>query len=51
VAPDAEPRVDGDELVEARWFTRAEYGELPADRVPPPYSVAHPLIEAWRMSA
>jgi NAD+ diphosphatase len=42
--------VDGAELVEARWFSRAELrescesGEL---RLPPPVSIARRLIERW----
>jgi NAD+ diphosphatase len=50
VAADAQPRVDGVELVEARWFTRAEYAQLPPESVPSPYSLARPMIDAWRMS-
>ncbi|MGH8867026.1 MAG: NAD(+) diphosphatase, partial [Actinomycetes bacterium] len=43
-------RVDGEEIVEARWLTRAQLcedfrtGEL---RLPPPVSIARRLIEGW----
>lgn len=45
-----EPRPDGDEIVEARWFTRdqllqaCESGEV---KIPPKISIARHLIEAW----
>ncbi len=43
-------RVDADEIVEARWYSRAELrasvaaGEL---LLPPPVSIAHRIIESW----
>jgi NAD+ diphosphatase len=43
-------RVDGEEIIEARWFSRDELraamaaGEI---RLPPPVSIAHRIIEAW----
>jgi NAD+ diphosphatase len=43
-------QVDADEIVEARWFSRAELrssvaaGEL---LLPPPVSIAHRIIESW----
>ena len=45
-----EPKPDGEEIVEARWFTRdqlfeaCESGEV---RIPPRISIARHLIEAW----
>ena len=50
-APNAVPRVDGVELTNARWFTRAEVRALPADDLPRTYSIAWPLIEQWMMAA
>ena len=49
-ALDAEVRVDGEEIAEARWFTRegllaaCASGEV---RVPPSVSIARRLIERW----
>jgi NAD+ diphosphatase len=43
-------RVDSEEIVEARWFSRDELrtsianGEI---RLPPPVSIAHRIIESW----
>ncbi|HUP65420.1 MAG TPA: NAD(+) diphosphatase [Thermoanaerobaculia bacterium] len=39
-------RIDSEELVEARWFTREEIlaGTIP---IPPPFAIAHQLIMAW----
>lgn len=45
-----EPRPDGEEIVEARWFTRdellqaCESGQV---KIPPKISIARHLIEAW----
>jgi NAD+ diphosphatase len=45
-----EIKVDSDEIVEARWFSRGELrasiasGEI---RLPPPVSIAHRIIESW----
>jgi NAD+ diphosphatase len=45
-----EIRVDSEEIVEARWFSRDELrtsiasGEI---RLPPPVSIAHRIIESW----
>ena len=45
-----EPKPDGEEIVEARWFTRdqlfeaCESGEV---KIPPRISIARHLIEAW----
>ncbi len=47
-----EPVVDGIELIEARWFSRAEILALSAEELPLARSVAAPLIEAFlKMSA
>jgi NAD+ diphosphatase len=46
-----ELRVDGVELRDARWFTRAELAgavERGEVRVPPGLSIARALIEGWR---
>jgi NAD+ diphosphatase len=48
-APAGELRIDRDELVDARWFTRAELQD-PArrpERLPAPDSIARFLIEEW----
>ena len=45
-----EPTPDGAEIVEARWFTRAQIAELGARgavRIPPQVSIARHLIEDW----
>ncbi len=45
-----EPRVDGVEVAEARWLSRAELRALmdaDAIRLPGPVSIAHHLIEHW----
>jgi NAD+ diphosphatase len=42
--------VDGDELEEARWFTRQEITELTASgelMLPPPVSISRWLVEQW----
>lgn len=39
-------RVDGDEIEEARWFTRAELRDPDGFFIPPPFSLAHQLIRA-----
>jgi NAD+ diphosphatase len=42
--------VDGDEIAEARWFTRAELADACATgevRLPPDVSIARRLIERW----
>lgn len=43
-------RGDGEEIVEARWFTRAELADACAVgevRLPPPVSIARRLVERW----
>jgi len=43
-------RVDADEIVEARWFTRDEVTELTTSRellLPPNVSISRALIQAW----
>jgi NAD+ diphosphatase len=50
LAADAVPVADGVELLETRWFTRAEIDEGIADGslgLPPPVSIARRLIEHW----
>ena len=45
-----EIRVDGEEIAEARWFTREQLrAAIPAGEVllPPPVSIAHRIIESW----
>jgi NAD+ diphosphatase len=53
VASDAEP--DGEEIVDVRWFTRAEIGEglagTSALQLPGPASIAHRLISGWYAEA
>jgi NAD+ diphosphatase len=42
--------VDGDELEEARWFTKAEITELTASgqlMLPPSVSISRWLVEQW----
>ncbi|MGH3328313.1 MAG: NAD(+) diphosphatase, partial [Streptomycetales bacterium] len=42
--------VDGEEIVEARWFSRAELAAAIENAeviLPPPVSIAHRLIETW----
>jgi NAD+ diphosphatase len=49
-ADGVEPRPDGEEIAEARWFSRDELGaaiESGAIRVPPSISVSRRLIEGW----
>lgn len=46
-ACDDEIAVDGAELVEARWFTRAQLRELVAVRPPNPDSIEKHLVESW----
>jgi NAD+ diphosphatase len=50
-APGAQQiRVDGEEIAEARWFTREQLrAAVPAQEVllPPPVSIAHRIIESW----
>ena len=46
-ASDKRPQVDGVELTEARWFTADEIRALPAELLPPSYSIAWPLIAAF----
>jgi NAD+ diphosphatase len=44
-------RVDGEEILDARWFTRAELAKAEAAgwlTLPMPYSVARKTVEAWR---
>lgn len=43
-------KVDGDEIAEARWFTRDELAAACASgdvRLPPPVSIARRLVERW----
>lgn len=43
--------VDGDEIAYAKWFSRAELAARLADgsvSVPPPGTIAHRILEAWR---
>jgi NAD+ diphosphatase len=43
-------RVDGDEIAEARWFTREQLrAAVSAEEIllPPPVSIAHRIIESW----
>lgn len=50
VAGSVEPRPDGEELSEVRWFSRAELAfALAAGDVllPPPVSIARRLVEGW----
>ena len=50
-AASAEVAVDGVEIAEARFYTRAEMEEAVAEGrliLPPPASIAHTLIERWR---
>ncbi len=50
-APDASPRPDGAEITAAQWYTRDELNRAVADQrvvLPPPVSIAHRLITAWR---
>lgn len=49
-AVDSVIEVDGDEIAEARWFTRQELAAACAAgevRLPPPVSIARRLIERW----
>jgi NAD+ diphosphatase len=42
--------VDGDEIAEARWFTRDQLRAAVSSRevlLPPPVSIAHRIIESW----
>ncbi len=49
--PDADPHPDGEEIVEVRWFTRAELSEAFAGvgdvLLPGAASIAHRLIRDW----
>lgn len=50
LSPDAVPVADGVELVETRWFTKAEIDDGIADGslgLPPAVSIARRLIEHW----
>jgi NAD+ diphosphatase len=51
LAEGGEPRADGDELEDVRWFTRAEVEEAArgggAIRLSPPYSISRRLIDGW----
>jgi NAD+ diphosphatase len=45
-----EIRVDGEEIAEARWFSREQLREALASGdvlLPPPVSIAHRIIESW----
>ena len=49
---ETEARADQTELVEVRWFTRAEARDLLEGRIdglgaPPPFAIAHHLIKSW----
>ena len=47
---DPSVEVDGDEIAEARWFSRSELAEACADgevRLPPSISIARRLVERW----
>ncbi len=49
-AASPEVQVDGEEIAEARWFSRAELAAACADgsvRLPPPVSIARKLVERW----
>jgi NAD+ diphosphatase len=49
-ADDPRIEVDGDEIVEARWFTRDELATSCASgevRLPPSVSIARRLVERW----
>jgi len=43
-------RIDANELVEARWFTRAELEARDGFVLPPPISIARRLIDDWRVN-
>jgi NAD+ diphosphatase len=55
LAEGEEPRADGDELEDVRWFRRDEVEAAAAGRgdtlLPPPYSIARRLIDAWLAAA
>jgi NAD+ diphosphatase len=45
-----EIRVDGEEIAEARWYSRDDLAASVASgdlKLPPPVSIAHRIIEAW----
>jgi NAD+ diphosphatase len=45
-----EIRVDGEEIAEARWYSRDDLAARVASgdlKLPPPVSIAHRIIEAW----
>lgn len=52
-AASTEITIDGNELSDARWFTRAQVKEslekkgTPDLRLPPPLAIAHQLVKAW----
>jgi NAD+ diphosphatase len=49
-AADTAIQVDGEEIVEARWFSREELARACSDgsvRLPPSISIARRLIERW----
>ena len=53
-APDAAPQPQPDELVEARWFDRAELAARLNDQtiaLPPPGTIGNYLISTWLGSA
>jgi NAD+ diphosphatase len=54
-AAGGEPRADGDELAEVRWFGRAEIEDAAAGRgeilLPPGFSISRRLIDAWLVPA
>jgi NAD+ diphosphatase len=51
LAERGEPRADGDELADVRWFERSEVADAAAGHGPvalsPPYSIARRLIDGW----
>jgi len=45
-----EIQVDGEEIAEANWYSRADLAAVVASgelRLPPPVSIAHHIIESW----
>ena len=52
---DAEAEADGSEILQVRWFTRAEIGDALEGRseiaLPGPASIARSLIASWHAGA
>ena len=44
---DAVPKVDGNELTEARWFSKAEFAALAASELPARHAINWELMDAW----